>query len=108
MAGIRGSGRVGYNILMKVLLIFRPNSEHERQALDYMRDFAAQTGKKLPTLDPDSPQGAEVCELYGIMQFPAILATDNEGHIQNLWLSDQLPTFSELSYYVNDNTERPV
>ena len=92
---------------MKVTLFYRPNTEHERQALDYMRDFTAQTGKTLQTLDPDSPEGVDICRLYGIMQFPAILATDNEGHIQNLWLTSQLPTFSELSYYVDENTVRP-
>lgn len=89
---------------MKALLIYRPHSEQERPALDYMRDFAAQTGKQLPTLDPDSPQGAELCQLYDIMQFPAILVTDNEGHIQNLWKGEQLPTYSELSYYVDEKS----
>ena len=89
---------------MKALLLYRPNSGHERQALDYLRDFAAQTGKTLPTLDPDTPEGANVCHLYDILQFPAILVADNEGHMQNLWLGEHLPTFSELSYYVDENT----
>lgn len=89
-----------YNKTMKVVMLYRPNTEHERQALDYIRDFAMQTGKKLPTLDPDSPEGVDICRLYDIMQFPAILATDDEGHVQNLWLGDHMPTYSELSYYV--------
>lgn len=89
---------------MKTLLLYRPNSEHERQALNYLRDFAAQTGKTLPTLDPDTPEGADICQLYDILQFPAILATDNEGHVQNMWYSEHLPTFSELSYFVDEST----
>lgn len=91
---------------MKTVLFYRPNSEHERRALDYLRDFAAQTGKKLPTLDPDSREGAELCRLYEIMQFPAIIATDDEGHLQNLWTGDRLPTYSEVSYYVPESTAR--
>jgi hypothetical protein len=89
---------------MKAMLIYRPHSEQERPALDYLRDFAAQTGKQLPTLDPDSPQGAELCQLYDIMQFPAILVTDDEGHIQNSWVGERLPPFSELSYYVDEKS----
>jgi hypothetical protein len=89
---------------MKTMLIYRPNSEHERQALDYLRDFAAQTGKKLPSVDPDTPEGAEICRLYDVVQYPTVVATDNEGHIQNMWSGDQLPTFSELSYYVPQET----
>lgn len=86
------------------MLIYRPHSEQERPALNYLRDFAAQTGKALPTLDPDSPQGADLCQLYDIMQFPAILVTDNEGHMQNIWTGGQLPTYSELSYYVEESS----
>lgn len=87
---------------MRTLLLYRPSSEHERQALDYIRDFAAQTGKTLPTMDPDSKEGAELCKMYDIMQFPAILVTDNDGAMQNLWAADHLPTFSEVSYYIDD------
>ncbi len=92
---------------MKAVLIYRPNSENERRALDYMRDFTAQTGKTLPTLDPDSPEGAEFCRLYEVVQYPAIVVTDNEGHMQTMWASDQLPTYSELSYYVEQESAAP-
>lgn len=85
-------------------MFYRPSSEHERRALDYLRDFAAQTGKKLPTMDPDSREGIELCRLYDVMQFPTIIATDNEGHVQNVWPPDRLPTYSELSYYVPQET----
>jgi len=89
---------------MKTTLLYRPNSGEERQALDYLRDFAARTGKTLPTLDPDTAEGTDMCRLYDILQFPAILVTDNEGHVQNLWYGEHLPTFSELSYFVDQDT----
>jgi len=89
---------------MKTVLLYKSNSEHERQALDYLRDFTAQTGKTLPTLNPDSPEGADLCRLYDIMQFPTILVTDNDGHMQQLWSGDHLPTYSEVSYYVEGPT----
>lgn len=87
---------------MKTLLLYRPNSPDERRALDYQRDFTGYTGKTLSTLDPDTREGAETCRLYDIVQFPTILVTDNDGRMQNLWVAEQLPTFSELSYYVED------
>lgn len=90
---------------MKTFLLYRPNSEHERQALDYMRDFAMQTGKRLPVMNPDSPQGVELCRLYDIVAFPAILVTNDQGVLQNVWAGGQLPSYSEVSYYVQDNGE---
>lgn len=88
---------------MRTILLYRPNSEHERQALDYLRDFTAQTGKKLPTMDPDSPAGTDLCRMYDIMQFPAILVTDDDGAMQNLWTGGNLPTYSEVSYYIDES-----
>jgi hypothetical protein len=89
---------------MKTVLLYRPNSEHERQALDYMRDFTAQTGKHLQTMDPDSPSGTDLCKMYDILQFPAILVTDDDGAMQNLWTAGNLPTFSEVSYYIDEGS----
>lgn len=88
---------------MKTVLLYRPNTEHERQALDYLRDFSAQTGKKLPTLDPDSPAGTDLCRMYDIVRFPSILVTDDDGALQNLWSGEMLPSFSEVSYYIDDS-----
>jgi hypothetical protein len=85
---------------MKVLILYRPNSDHERMVLDYLRDIKMQTGKDIPTLDVDTPEGIEKCRLYGIMEYPAILATDDEGHIQNIWTGTTLPRISEVTYYV--------
>lgn len=85
---------------MKALLFYRPNSEHERQVLDYLRDFKMQTGKDLPTMDADSPEGSRLCELYDIVQYPTIIATDDDGHMQTMWAGEVLPTIGEVSYYV--------
>ncbi|HEU5187270.1 MAG TPA: hypothetical protein VFT87_02080 [Candidatus Saccharimonadales bacterium] len=87
---------------MKTYILYRPISEHATKVEEYLRDFKAQTGKDIPMLDVDSPEGAEVCTLYDIVQYPAILATDNEGRVQNIWVGDNLPTISEVSYYVGD------
>lgn len=85
---------------MKTILLYRPNSDHERIVLDYLRDFKMQTGKDLLTMDVDSPEGAEICKLYDIMQYPAILVTDNDGKFLNSWIGDTLPQIGEVSYYV--------
>jgi len=54
-------------------------------------------------MDPDSPEGADFCRLYEVMQYPAIVVIDDQGHMQNMWTAEQLPPFSELSYYVTED-----
>ncbi len=85
---------------MKTLLLYRPNSEHERMVLDYLRDFKLQTGHDLETMDVDTPQGIELCQLYGIMEYPAILVRNDDGHMQNIWTGNILPRIGEVAYYV--------
>lgn len=90
---------------MKAILLYRPTSEHSTAVETYLRDFKVQTGKALPTMDVDSVEGAELCRLYEIMEYPAILVTDDEGRQQNLWTGQNLPRFNEVSYYVSDSSK---
>ena len=83
-------------------MLYRPNSEHATTVESYLRDFRSRTGKDIATMDVDSPEGSELCRLYEIVQYPAILVTDDEGRMQNLWVGENLPTISEVSYYVAD------
>jgi hypothetical protein len=87
---------------MKTMLLYRPNSDHERQVLDYIRDVKMQTGKEVPTMDVDTKEGIDLCQVYNIMEYPAILVTDNDGHMQNMW-TGTFPRIGELSYYINDD-----
>jgi len=85
---------------MRTVVIFRESSEHAREVLDYLRDFQRQTGHSLDTLDPDSPEGTDFCRTYDIVEYPSILALNDDGQLQNLWRGQPLPTISEVSYYV--------
>lgn len=72
-----------------------------------MRDVKMQTGKDIPLMDADSPDGISLAQIYDIMQFPAVLVTDEDGHLQNSWQGDQFPLIGELSYYLPEN-RRPT
>ncbi len=85
---------------MKTLMLYRPNSPHERMVLDYLRDFKMQTGHDLETLDIDTPRGMDLCRIYDITAYPAILVMNDDGHLQTSWVGELLPRIGEVSYYV--------
>lgn len=85
---------------MKVVVIYKEQTDYARQVIDYLRDFKIQTGHDLETLDPESPQGVDFCRTYDMMQFPTLIALSDEGLMQNMWVGLPLPTISEVSYYV--------
>ena len=85
---------------MRVVVLFKDNTDYTRTVTDFLRDFQLQTGHELETMDPETPGGVDFCSTYGIMQFPTIVALSDGGNLQNIWLGTPLPTISEVSYYV--------
>lgn len=85
---------------MKTIVIYKDNADYTREVTDYLRDFKRQTGHDLETLDPDTPDGADFCRAYDIVEYPTIVAISDDGVMQNLWRGRPLPTISEVSYYV--------
>ena len=85
---------------MRVIVIYKEESDYAREVLDYLRDFTRQTSHILETLDPDSPEGIDFCRAYDIVEYPTMIALSDNGSLQNLWRGRPLPTISEVSYYV--------
>jgi hypothetical protein len=85
---------------MKVVVLYRPNSEHGRLVETFIQDFRHQhNAGRLEVLDIDSRDGAATAMLYDIMQFPTILALANDGSVTKSWEGEMLPLMDELAYY---------
>jgi hypothetical protein len=85
---------------MKAVIVYKDESDHAREVLDYLRDFKRQTGHDLETIDPDTHDGIDFCRAYDIVEYPSVIAISDDGVMQNLWRGRPLPTISEVSYYV--------
>ena len=85
---------------MRVVVIYKDNSDHAREVIDYLRDFKRQTGQELDVIDPDTVEGTDFCRTYDIIEYPTIAAFSDDGILQNMWRGRPLPTISEVSYYV--------
>jgi len=84
---------------MRVVVVFRDNTDYARDVLTFLRDFEHQTGRKLETKDPDDLQGEMFCRAYDIVEYPTVIAISDSGVMQNTWRGLPLPTISEVSYY---------
>lgn len=84
---------------MKTVVVYKDKTDTSRAVIDFMRDFERQTGRALETMDPESRDGSMFCETYDIVEYPTIVALDDNGVLQNTWRGLPLPTISELSYY---------
>ncbi len=85
---------------MRVVAVYKSETDYARSVEDFLRDFEAQTGHQLEAIDPDSPTGIDFCNAYGIMEYPTLIAIADDGTMQNMWSGLPLPTVMEISFYV--------
>ena len=82
-----------------MLILYRPNSEHARTVETFIRDFQEQhrPEAKIEILSLDTRDGAATASLYDIVQYPALLTTNNEGSVVQMWQGNNLPLMSEVA-----------
>lgn len=88
---------------MRVVAVWRDNTDYARTVTTFLTDFARQTGRTIEELDPDTKEGESFCRAYDIVEYPTIIAVSDGGQVQQLWKGTTLPTISEVSYYVSQN-----
>lgn len=85
---------------MRMLMLYRPNSEHAGEAEDYVHEYLTRHPQaSLGLVDADSPAGVDMARLHGITNFPAILALRDDGAFLQLWQDEHLPLMNELDFY---------
>lgn len=85
---------------MKVLVLYRPNSEHGRLVEEFLRDYqrAGHSGT-VEALNIDTREGSAMASLYDVMEYPSILITRQDGSVVRAWQGSQLPLQNEVAAY---------
>lgn len=85
---------------MKVLVLYRPNSEHGRLVEEFIHDFQSRhRDEHLEALSIDTRDGSATASLYDVMQYPAILVLQTNGNVQKTWEGARLPLMDEVAAY---------
>lgn len=87
---------------MKILVLYRPNSEHGRTVEEFIHEFErrhAGHSSRLEVLNIDSRDGSSTATLYDVMQYPAVLVLQDDGYLQRSWEGDSLPLMDEIISY---------
>lgn len=85
---------------MSVMIFYRENADYTRRVTEFLHDFERRTTQTIEEIDPDSRRGADLIKIYGIVEYPSIIATTGDGQLRSLWKGLPLPTIDEVSYYV--------
>ncbi len=84
---------------MRVVVVYKEQSEYARTVEEFLRFFKQVTGRELETMEPETRDGIGFCTTYDIMQYPTVIALTDDGQMLNKWAGLPLPTVNEVSFY---------
>ena len=85
---------------MRVVVLTNSRTDYARSVESFVTDFERRRGRALEVIEAYSPEAESLARTYDIMQYPTVLALADDGQVQNMWVGTNLPTISEVSYYV--------
>ena len=80
-------------------MIWREESDYARSVIEWLREFEHRTGRTIESFEPDSPEGESICRTYDIVEYPTIIALNDEGKMLQEWRGVMLPKIDDVSYY---------
>lgn len=82
---------------MRVMLLYRQRSDHARPVYEFIEMMRRRyPDTKIIEMDIETRQGAAEASLYGIMQYPGILVTGDDGRMLGLWEGLPMPLIDEV------------
>jgi hypothetical protein len=85
---------------MRLLILYRPHSDHGRMIEEFVREYQRRhQANHLEVLNIDTRDGSATASLYDIVQYPAIMVLQNDGNVQQMWQGDSLPLMEEVAAY---------
>ena len=85
---------------MKAVILYHPNSEHARIIEEYARDFSRTSSQSIKLLSLETRDGAAEATLYDIVSYPALMVTDDTGHLHKVWQGGTMPLMNEVAGYL--------
>lgn len=84
---------------MRVVCIWRRESDYGRMVEEWIREFERRTGGEMESVDPDTREGEGLCRAYDVVEYPTILALGDDGRVLDSWRGENLPRFDEVGYW---------
>jgi hypothetical protein len=82
---------------MKMVMLYHPVSGHARLVEGYARDFERIHHLKPELASLETPEGANIAKVYDVVQYPAIIVTQDDGAHMKQWEGEKLPLMDEVA-----------
>jgi hypothetical protein len=89
-----------YASAMKVSILYHPESEFAHMVEEYVHDFEHQKGMVIELISLETKEGANLAELYDIVEYPALVVRTDTGLLLKHWQGEPLPLMNEVAGYL--------
>lgn len=84
---------------MKIIAIYKEESDHAREVREFIHEFERRIGFEIEVRDPEHRDNLFFMQAYDIVEYPTLIAVENDGRMLQMWRGRPLPTIDEVSYY---------
>jgi hypothetical protein len=85
---------------MKLVVVYRPNSEHGRPTEEFVHEFSRRHPEtRVEVMNIDGRDGGATASLYDVTSYPALLALREDGAASMVWQGERLPLLDEVAGY---------
>lgn len=80
-----------------LVALYRTNSEQARPVYEFIEMLRRRyPDRHVRELDIDTREGSAEASLYGVTQYPALIATSLDGRVMGMWEGVPLPLIDEV------------
>lgn len=84
------------------MILYHPMSEQARPVEEFVHELSRNSpSTSIELLSLEERAGAEMAQLYGVMNYPAIFVVQNDGQVLKMWDGLPLPLRNEVAGYLN-------
>lgn len=85
---------------MKITAVFKEFSDHGGETLEWISEFEKRAAVKVERVNPETRDGEGYIEAHGILAYPTIVASGDDGKVYSVWAGKPLPTFDEVMSFM--------
>ena len=84
---------------MKAIIFSRKGSMQDRSQIKNLLQSLRVNNVMMESVDADTIQGSQLAEVYGVMDYPAVVTVSEDGAVRGFWQGN-LPSAEEVSLSV--------
>ena len=87
---------------MRVVIVWREESDYAREVRSWIHDFENRTGVAVESINPDEPNGISLCKAYDVVEYPTILALEDDGMMMQMWRGTPMTSIDSVAFYASN------